>query len=208
VSGHRPADVRERSLTRVRELGLPTHPALPYVDEPVLRSEDEAIDRTLALHCVLARVFGAPDEMVRPWLEAERLLDALSPLERLVVDGMREQAPWQSRVECLWAFLWSLGHHDELDPTKRVPKQVSDMLPFLPQGEPAEAFRRRSRLRTREEIYEQADLHYLLTWGARQGAVDGDGARVEGTAVFERRRALDWLIDPERIGWDDISLDT
>ena len=50
-------------------------------------------------------------------------------------------------------------------------------------------------------------LHYLLTWGARETSIAGEPSRVGGPALFDRRKALDWVLDAE-LDWDDVPLDT
>ena len=196
--------VRQRSLARARALGVPTNEHLPFVDEPVVRPAVEVVSRMLTLHGVMAALHGAREETVLRWLEQEGLTPELSPLEADVLAG-RSRCAWHDRVECLWAFAWALGRHDDLEPTRPCAHDFVTTFPDLRPAESTASFREGATLRPVQELYEQADLHYVLTWGARES---GPHTPIDVPAVFERRRALDWLIDPERMDWDDITLDT
>lgn len=57
------------------------------------------------------------------------------------------------------------------------------------------------------EILQQSDLHYCLHWHERQRRLEGlDGLVGEGI-VWERRRALDWVIGVSE-DWDNMPADT
>lgn len=172
-----------------------------------MRSEDEVVGRALALHAALAITYGAPQERVKAWVDTEGLRPHLSPLEEGVVDGRLPQQPWFGRVDCELAIAWALGIADEPDPTSACPEDLASTLPSISRSEPVERFRARAHLLDAEEVYAQADFHYLLTWAARSTALAGARTRIDGSAVFARRRGLDWIIDAE-LDWDSVPLDT
>ena len=125
-----------------------------------------------------------------------------------MLDGRRPGGPQQKRrVESLWALVWALGITPALDARTAASDLLVKMLPDLKTGEPSVGFRQRARLRPPKDLYAEADAHYLLTWEVRESELTRQPHPVDGAAAFDRRHALDWLID-RGLDWDDIPLDT
>jgi len=62
------------------------------------------------------------------------------------------------------------------------------------------------KLRTKEEILSQVDLHYCLDWLKLAKPEVFKELKVNSDVLMERRRALEWLVSEE--GYYDVSLDT
>lgn len=98
--------VRDRSLSIARKLGYETNASLPLLDEDVrLRPTHEVVDRTLALHTVVACSYKFDSGKTIKWLGQESLTTSVTQAERAFVEkGEGYAFDFQSQVEGLWAF--------------------------------------------------------------------------------------------------------
>lgn len=207
--------IRDRSLSIARKLGYETNVSLPLLDEDVrLRPAHEIVDRTLALHAVVACSYkldsGKLDSgKVLKWLAQESLTTSMAPAERAFIEkGEGRASVFQSQVEGLWAFSWALQIIPALDFSRACDDSLVRLLPNLKIGESSTRFRQQASLRPLEEIVSACDLAYCLHWAVNQALLDGipTPGKVPAHAVIERRRALEWLLSDE--DWDAVSLDT
>jgi hypothetical protein len=205
------SDVRARNLQIARRLGHPTPPDdLPYPGGTVVRSTDEAVDRALAVNVVLSCAHGLPADAALAWLDGHGLGGVLSPHEQEyledVADGMRlGGAQRKLHVEALWALLWAVSLADELDFASGCGERVTPLVPdlFDPlEGPGAARVRAEAELRPADDVRAALDLARCLAWGL--GVADLSVAfspgEVEPYVVWERRRALEWLLGAD---WDE-----
>ena len=70
--------------------------------------------------------------------------------------------------------------------------------------------RAKARLRPQAEILDAADLIYRYNWAATDARINGRSAPagLDGSVIYERHYALNWLIGYLDLPWDDISTDT
>ncbi len=86
---------------------------------------------------------------------------------------------------------------------------IGDDVGFLFSKTEAE-FRASARLRTKEEILDQADLILRLNWAcvnARIKNVPPPGG-LNASVVYERHYALNWLIHFQNQEWDNVTTST
>ena len=204
-------EVRSRNLRIARRLGYPAPPDdLPFPDAGLARTSDEAVDRALVVNVVLSCAHGLGVEPARAWLERASLLDALTAHEAEyledVADGMRlGGAQRKLHVEALWALLWALAFVDELDFGVGCGERVTALVPDV--FDPAEGLgparvRAEAELRDVDEMRAALDLARCLTWGLGDPglSVGFSPGEVEPYVVWERRRALEWLLGAD---WDE-----
>ncbi|AWB43755.1 DUF4272 domain-containing protein [Paenibacillus sp. CAA11] len=136
-----------------------------------------------------------------------------SPEEKKFIDNdLAEEAEAMQYSWCyegFWVMLWALGQVEEIgDPTSvcDVPLAVSR----LQQYENFEALVEGSRLRSTTEILDAADLIYRYDWLCVDARIHGQPAPygLDGGVVYERHRALNWLIGYMGQDWDDVRTDT
>ena len=64
------------------------------------------------------------------------------------------------------------------------------------------------RLRSRDELFRMLDLHYRLHWWTRNAQLTGkDTGVVRLDIIMERRKALEWVMDPA-CDWDNVEMST
>lgn len=212
---------RNRTLSRLAELGFPAPPVhLPVLaDEEfpfALRPNDEVIGRVLVLNVRINLAFGMPAEVARQWLGSNGLTPYLTQSESELVGGARRSAEHEKlQIEGLWALTWALGLTPELDHRAYCGEQLAALLPDLRVAEPSREWTSRvnPRLRPIDEIWDELDLLYAMTWAVAEANLTA--ASVPGTidqyVYWERRRALEFVHiagDTSHNGWDDIDLST
>lgn len=107
-------------------------------------------------------------------------------------------------TECMQSFAWCLRladlnhfNHCDDDLARVFPEPSTDPSTFI----------NSAVLRTFDEIYRQADIHYRLHWAARHPKGTGAEFRISESMIRERRRALDWVIGVES-DWDEVPSET
>ncbi len=202
--------LRERSLVRAKQLGYPTNPSLPLLDETLMpRPQDEIEMRALSLHCVVAASCGFPAARALEWLLREGLVDSLTPRERDFLQGRDlNNVVFQSQVEALWLFAWVFSKFDDLNFAQPCQDNLVTLYPNLHKAESSEDWRRANRLRGPMQILEVCDLAYCLHWAINQAMLEREKlpGRLNSLVIIERRRALEWILS--RDDWDAVPLDT
>jgi hypothetical protein len=204
-------EVRARNLKIARRLGHPAPPDdLPYPSGDLAPAPDEVIDRALVVNVVLSCAHGLGVDPAVAWLDAHGLAGALTPHEAEyledVADGMRlGGAHRKLHVEALWALLWALSFVDELDFGVGCGERVTPLVPDL--FDPSEGLgparvRAEAELRDADEVRAALDLARCLSWGLGDPelSVGFSPGEVEPYVVWERRRALEWLLGAD---WDE-----
>lgn len=207
---------KARSIERLRREGVPFIDHLPRIeaeDEAEIRPRRDVIDRALALCFVAFRGEGMPKDQVLGLLDEYKARHALSPNEKSFVesDSPSEltciQYVW--RYECLWVMLWALELVEELSRPERI--MDVDWTVRLLKSLGREGLEEKARLRSANEILDEADLIYRYHWATRQARLTGEDAPagLEPGVVKERHYALNWLIGCAAEGsWDAVSTDT
>ena len=117
------AEIRNRSLRRVRELRFPEPPAhLPVLWEPVpgyrMQPLNALVERTGVLTMAVQRYFGMPRHLAETWIDENGLRESLAPEETSLLTDDSSHDRFGSQLESLWALAWLLRLHDYLDPSR------------------------------------------------------------------------------------------
>ena len=210
---------KQENEKSIAALGIAVNPYLPLTeneDDVEFRSLRDTGLRAFAAY-VMARIAHDHAEGIHKHdghyndLMKTEMMSYLNPAEQKVRDGTAAQQDlinviWQ--YECSWALLWALGRvtTEELENVScccdvdRAEYIIFDQAnPFFSSFEP----------RSKEEILDELDYFYRLHWACvehrlRPGTPIGD---MNEEVVYERRRALEWLIS-DRDNWFDIELHT
>lgn len=201
--------IKERSEQQILAAGGRICDWLPHLEERKLRSLEEIDGRMLTLHAMLQIAFGAPPEVIADWLEENELSAHLAPSERAILErgSVTEQEKknlyWY--LEALWTMAWVLGMIEGLPFDEPVGSQLASLLPNLQEWEEPDATRARMRLRSYDEVYAMLDLYFRLHWFTRDCHLTGqDSGKISLDIIMERRKALEWALDPERRSWDEV----
>jgi hypothetical protein len=208
------AMVKTRSEATVLQAGGRVCDWLPYIDRQEPRDQNDLIGRALILNALINIPFGAPVQVIRDWINANKLATYLSPSERALLQKRNEDLSEQDAanlkwsIEALWALIWAGELVADLPIDTHVPDTMAAMIPNLQRNEGGEKFSQRMHLRPFAELYQMLDLYYRTHWFTEDGRINGyETGAISGDIVMERRKALEWLLDAS-VDWDDISLDT
>jgi len=198
---------------QVLALGGRINDWLPYRDEPSPRNIEEVKGRMSVLNALINISFEAPIEVIRAWLTQHQLTVFLSADEEALLTKKNEDlAPQELTnlrwgLESLWALMWATGLAEDLNPTAWVGDYMASLLPNLEEGEDNSKIERLRTLRPVEELYQMLDFYYRLHWYCVDERLYGREAVVNEGIVYERRKALEWLLD-RASDWDDIEMST
>lgn len=152
--------------------------------------------------------------------DAEALADALeefgpraafSPLEQAFIDDpaaeIQTRIDFSWRFECMHVLLWSLGLLDELAPPNEAADIGVEVSMVLAGGR---SFGLDATMRSNEELLDEADAYAQMLWAGRTLRTLGEEVpqTMSYSVVYERLRALRWLVATDGRGWDDITLET
>ena len=214
---------KARTETRLRVEGVPINPHLPRLetrDEVKLRNKEEIAYRSLALTVVTAKALGMRQPSVENAVKQLGLAAHFSPRERaFILDPTPPhqdvvQASW--RGEAAWPLFWVLGFVDHLDrPTPVVGERDLPEPVHAVQDHGAGPYIERARLRSLDEVLDEADLIYRYHWAVHEAWLRRHKmpAGLDPGVVQERHHALNWLLvpldeDDEPAEWDDVDTTT
>jgi len=172
----------------------------------------EIQNRALVLNVVINCSFRMPTGYARSWLGTHGLIDNLTREEATyltAIDGGLDpdsQGP-RLRVEALWLLTWSLSLTPKLDWGAYCGDEMASWLPDLRSGEDPVRFRATTAVRDEREVLDEVDAAYCLTWGCATSNLQRlpEPGRLDQYVVWERRRALEWLVGDD---WDNPDLST
>jgi hypothetical protein len=181
-------------------------------DKITIRTQDEVVDRALALCYIGLKSEGLEqrhlDKLEKDFNIMKKLTanekdyaTAKQPTEQQKVD-----ANW--RYESLHVMLWALGFIDSLNYPDQMCNVANDVKIIHDLTE--QQFRQKAKLRTKKEILDQADLILRLDWACVSARVKDQSApgNLDKGVVFERHHSLNWLINYMNQDWDNVTTDT
>ncbi len=208
---------RERSEAYCKSNNIPVYgnPNSLFVEpeEKVnIRTQDEVISRALALCYLGVKSEGLEQEYLDKLDKKYNISSAFTSNEKAYAtskhptEQQKINANW--KYEGLHVMLWALGYIDSLSYPSQV-CNVGDDVKIIHELT-AEQFSKKAKLRSKQEILDQADLILRLNWACVSARVKGQSApaNLEKGVVFERHYALNWLIKYMNQDWDDVSTDT
>ena len=177
-----------------------------------LRTQDEVVDRAIALLFIGLKSEGLEQVHLDKVKKGFDVSAKLSPVEKEYVNAgtpteqQAANANW--RYESLHVLLWSLSFIDELVYPAQL-CNVADDVKIIYELGPAK-FRDQSKLRTKTEILDQADLILRFDWACVNARVKGEEAPggLNSSVVYERHYSLNWLIKYLNQNWDDVTTNT
>jgi hypothetical protein len=182
---------------------------LPVLQDPNLRPLTDIKGRIAILNAMINIAFEAPSHVIRDWIVHYKLTSHLSDFEQLMINKPNpditelelNSLAWNT--ECLWALLWVVELVDKLDAREPVGENMIRLLPDLEVAENNFKVDRINNIRTDLEIYTMLDYYTRLHWCCEQDRIKGLKSKVSGGIVFERKKALEWVID-KQLEWDSI----
>jgi len=188
---------------------------LPHIEtNKTIRSNEEVINRALILNALLNIYFQAPIHIIKGWIEQYNLTEYLSASEKELLNKKNNELTEQEKIniywfiEAVWALMWAGNLINDLPIDKCVEDRMAKLCPNLEKGEDDAKFRKKIKIRSKDELYKKLDLYYRAHWYTEDGRINSyPTGSISGGIIMERRKALEWVND-NTLDWDDISLDT
>ena len=208
-------DRKSRSITVLTTEGVPYLDTLPVIETEAtsaLRSQREVVERTIALAIVAVKGETANHELGQSLIAQFGAQAFFTPAEQAFManpdPSHEDRVRFTWRYEGVHVMLWALGIYPELG----RPDQITDvpLLAGVLRDLGTEGLMAQSRLRPQAQILDAADLIYRYNWAATDARINGREipAGLDGSVVYERHYALNWLIGYQDQDWDDVSTDT
>lgn len=210
----KPEEIKVRNTKQLRSLGIEVIEHLPYLDNPEFREPEQIARRMMILTALFQLHLEAPKDVIKKWLEENRLIAYLSEEELKYLETEYSELPEQTQidiywfVEAIWTFAWIGGLHNNLTLNTGVEDSLASLIPNIAKNEPAKKFITEFKLRNQVEIFEMLDKFYRAHWYARNNDLTGKKSdKVDLDIIMERRKALEFTVYKE-FDWNEISLDT
>lgn len=203
---------KQRSATHLAQLNLPVDadlPPLPDTWSTLVRQPAAIAGRAICLCLCAARAEGLEQATVADLvvdLGAERYL---RPFEAAFLRGPADDEPlarqFQWGYEACHALLWALGQVDVLpDPVASCdPQRIASIITRAGSVDGLT-----SSVRGAEAILDAADLTHRFLAVCRQAGPpyqDLPGGLI-CAVIYQRQHAFQWLLDPQRLHWEDIEV--
>lgn len=177
-----------------------------------IRSKDEVVNRAIALCYMELKSENPEKELLDSFLAKYNVSAKLSPVEMQFSNNQnpseQEIANANWRAESYHTLLWSLSFIDNLNFPTDICNIGEDVGVLFSKTE--QEFRSTAKLRTKEEILDQADLILRLNWACVNARVKNEVAPsgLNPSVVYERHYALNWLINHLNQEWDNVTTNT
>ncbi|MEC8325044.1 MAG: DUF4272 domain-containing protein [Pseudomonadota bacterium] len=205
--------VRQHTVQRLRELEVPLHPHLPFIDGRLKRTPVEIAERIVGLYAMLGIGRDADPDLLWNWMEENGFLSFLSDAE---MEIMQKEKFTEANINiCSWKqeSLFVLGWFVNIESDMGLPSEESDLDELFTMIPPEVEFQTMIdsfRLKSEESLLETLDFYYCLHAAIKHPELwesEKQMRNVKFAAVEERRRALEWLVSADN-NWDNITLDT
>ncbi|WP_413512834.1 DUF4272 domain-containing protein [Myroides odoratus] len=205
--------IKEANIARITAKKYRCIDWLPIMEDPNLRSQEELIGRMSVMNALINISFDAPVATVQQWIEDNQLTVYLSDWEREILGKTQadldqyEINTLRWYLEGLWALMWATQMIPDLDETQWNEESMASMLPNLEEGEDNAILNQIKTMHTAEELYTMLDYYFRLHWYCVDERLQEKEAVINEGIVYERRRALEWLLDGNS-NWDEIEMGT
>jgi hypothetical protein len=208
---------RQKSEIICNEYNIPIYknPNSLFVESETnvkIRTKDEVVDRAIAL-CYMELISERPEkELLEKFSAKYNVKPKLSQLESEFADkenpSEQDLANANWRAESYHTLLWSLSIIDNINFPTDICNIGEDVRLLFSKTE--QEFRNSTKLRTKEEILDKADLILRLNWACVNARVKNEPAPsgLNPSVVYERHYALNWLIHHLNQEWDNITTNT
>lgn len=181
-------------------------------DKVTIRTQDEVVDRVLALCYIGLKSEGLEQKHLDQMDKDFNITAKLTPIEKTYATA--KQPTEQQKIDANWRYeslhvlLWALGYIDTLSYPDKMCNVADDVKIIYDLKE--NGFRQKAKLRSKKEILDQADLILRLDWACVSARVKGEQAPggLDKSVVFERHHSLNWLINYLKQDWDNVTTDT
>ena len=204
---------RSIEILRSEEVKYINHlPVIETVEESLRRTEEEVVQRAIALVIVAAKG-DTGDHALAQSLVRQFEADVFFTPEEQAFMGNPEPTE-NDRIQFVWRYeaahvlFWAMGIYHDLghpDAVTDGPHLVATLRDLGPNG-----LRAKAQLRPQAEILDAADLIYRYHWTIVDARVNEMPVppSLNPNVVYERHYTLNWLIGSGGPAWDDISTDT
>ncbi|WP_291578206.1 DUF4272 domain-containing protein [Clostridium sp. UBA6640] len=220
-----PLERKQKSIEILKDNKVPYMEGLPVIEgvnEIEVRSAEEIAKRAIA--CLIS-IQVACDinsgenieearEFFKGLLDKYKVKEELTDNEKKIIFGSsnkQEVINMAWKYEAYWTLIWALGIVDKLE----YPSQICDCnfaIRAVADYEDFNDFMKTVKLRSIEEILDEADLIYRYNWACVDASIHGENppAGIDPGVVFERHWGLNWLIGKGAYNnnWDSVSTDT
>jgi hypothetical protein len=204
-----------KSEKRLKSESVPINANLPTIEsesEAKFRESREILQRALCLIVVALKGEGLEKAYLDSLIKEYDLIESFSPEELAFINSKRivkkDKIKFTWKYEPATVLMWAIGFVPKLGrpiETCNVPLVVN----ILKSGGKKDLLSK-SKMRSKKEILDEADLIYRYHWATRDAEINGrdSPAGLESGVVYERHYALNWLIGYMEQEWDDVSTDT
>lgn len=205
---------KSNSESVLNEKGVVINQNLPCVEddsEVSIRSKKEISDR---IHCLLVmavRGEGLDLEKINQVIGGKKI-DTLTAKEKDILskeelDG-NEKAYATWRYESLNTLLWAAG----ILPNHVYPSEICNVQEVVGaiMNKKRSEFDETIKVRSKKEILDALDLIYRMNWACVNARIKGEepSGNLNGSVVYERHYALNWLTNHMGQEWDDVQTHT
>lgn len=209
------AERKRRSESILKNENIPFNDHLPAIQssaEVRPQSESEVVQRALCLTIVAAKGEGIEQDTIDQLVSHYGLTDHFTPGELAFIEqknsSPEDKLKFVWRYESAWVMLWALGFVETLDRPDAIVEVVR--LADIVGEQTTESFREAAKLRSVNELLDQADLIYRYHWAivnARLSGAEPPGS-LDCSVVYERHYSFNWLLGCLKEDWDDVSTNT
>lgn len=203
---------KKKSLEILRKEGVPYLELFPPYDKCKLRTKEEICIRVLCLMVTAFRAEGLNKQ--KAWELAEELAvtnnfspEELNFLNKEILDP-QDKINFLWRYESLWILLWVLGYIKEL----KRPEDICDVPEAVSiiKERKRDKFIKEAMLKPVSEILDIADLTFRYHWAVRNAWIKNEKppAKLDSSVIYERRYALEWVLNNHNEDWDNIDTPT
>lgn len=220
-----PLERKQKSIEILKANKVPYIEGLPLIEDIndiEVRSAEEIAKRAIA--CLISTQVACDinsgenieesKEFFQGILDKYGVREELTDNEKKVIFGNLENQEVINMVwkyEAYWTLIWALGIVDKLE----YPSQICDCnfaIHSVVDYEDFNDFMKTVKLRSIDEILDEADLIYRYNWACVDARIHGKNAPagLDSGVVFERHWGLNWLIGKctYNDNWDSVSTDT
>lgn len=208
-------DRKAHSIAILESQSVPYITHLPVIETKATatrRSQDDIVERAIALTIVGVKGETRDHELIRNVVEQFDARGFFTPAELAYINDpdpdehTHVQFVW--RYESAYVMLWALGFYEDLGRPDDI-VNVGQMVGIL-RNLGTDGMRREAKLRPQSEILDASDLIYRYHWAVVEAQVNDRVIPdwMQGSVIYERHYALDWLIGYMDQDWDDVSTDT
>lgn len=207
-------DLKAESEASLKGRGFPVNPQLPQIEELAELHIASSLDvrrRCLILASVCGRAYGAPYDLVVPWLDNHGLREFCTATEVKLIDEKKpseaQKAPFRPQPEALWEFAWVLKMIPAVDHFKPCSDRLVHMFPKP--GEDPTVFLTATEMQDAQALHREADHLYRIHWAVRDAALNGRKPPTgqDEYATLYRLQAINWTMRSD-IPWDEVDVST